>query len=59
MTLDERSGKVKDLFIRTMSYPISKCVLYVQYIFHFKVVKGSSLGLKVCFDNMDTLRSKL
>ena len=32
---------------------------YIQYIFHFKVVKGSSLGLKVCFDNMDTLPSKL
>ena len=42
-----------------MSYPISECVLYVQYTFHFKVVKGSSLGLKVYFDNMDTLRSKL
>ena len=23
------------------------------------MAKGSSLGLKVCFDNMDTLRSKL
>ena len=35
-----------------MSY-IYDCVLYIQY-FHFKAVKGQSLGLKVLLDNIAT-----